>query len=265
MWQREKKPIVGVFGFSGCAGDQLAILHMEDELIDFFTSADIKFFHMAQSHQEVDHVDVALVEGSINTTRQLKELKEIREKADVFVALGTCATHGGIQFLGENEKEFKERMEYVYGNDGKVPKFMDLVGDPLAARPLSDYIEVDFVVPGCPIAKENLVPIYTKLISGLKPVKYPYSVCLECKYQGNDCFLLHGKYCLGPITAAGCDARCPSLNVPCVGCFGPFEAANYESMIDKLKEIGLTEEDAKRKIMMFGGSASEKALGGMKK
>jgi coenzyme F420-reducing hydrogenase gamma subunit len=265
MWQRQKKPVVGVFGFSGCAGDQLAIIHMENELIDFFTSADIKFYHMAQSHQEVDHVDIALVEGSINTSKQETELKEIREMADIVVALGTCAAYGGIQFLGEDEKEFQDRMAYVYGNDGKVPEFLDIVGQPQGARPISDFIKVDFVVPGCPVAKENLVPIYTKLISDLQPVKYPYSVCLECKYHGNDCFLLHGKLCLGPITSAGCDATCPSLNVSCVGCFGPFEAANYESMIDKLKEIGMSEEEAHRKIMMFGGHIAKVALGGIEK
>ena len=238
---------------------------MEDELIDFFTSADIKFYHMAQSHQEVDHVDIALVEGSINTSKQEAELIEVREKANIVVALGTCAAYGGIQFLGEDEKEFKERMEYVYGKDGKVPEFLDMVGQPQGARPISDFIKVDFTVPGCPVAKENLVPIYTKLISDLQPVKYPYSVCLECKYQGNDCFLLHGKYCLGPITSAGCDAKCPSFNVSCVGCFGPFEAANYESMITKLEEIGLSKEEISRKIMMFGGSTAKEALGGLEK
>ena len=67
MWNRgDKKPVVGVFGFSGCAGDQLAIIHMEDHTVDFCTQADSKFFHMAQSHQEVPKVDVAVVEGSIN-------------------------------------------------------------------------------------------------------------------------------------------------------------------------------------------------------
>lgn len=264
MWQREKKPVVGIFGFSGCAGDQLAILHMEDELVDFFTSADIKFFHMAQSHQEVDHVDIAIVEGSINTDKQLAELKEIREKADIVVALGTCATHGGIQYLGDNEKEFKERMLLVYGKDGKIPEFSELVGNPIPAKPIHQFIEVDYSIPGCPVAKENFIPIYTKLISGLKPTKYPYPVCIECKFQGNDCFLLHGTYCLGPVTAGGCDACCPNFGVPCVGCFGAYEGANFESMIEKLIEIGLTEEDAKRKLMMFGGEATELALKGDK-
>ncbi len=262
MWIREKKPVVGVFGFSGCAGDQLAILHMEDDLVDFFTSADIKFFHMAQSHQEVPEVDIALVEGSINTSKQENELKEIREKAKIVVSLGTCACYGGIQYLGENETEFKERMEYVYGKDGKNPEFLDLVGQPQAAEPISKYIKVDIMIPGCPIAPENFVPIYTKLISGLFPQKYPYPVCVECKYKDNDCFLLKGKYCLGPVTAAGCDAICPSLEVSCIGCFGPYEGSNYPSMIEKLKEIGLTEEEIKRKLRMFGGDVLEKNLDG---
>ena len=61
------------------------------------------------------------------------------------------------------------------------------------------------------------------------------------------------------------DAVCPSLGVSCVGCFGPFEASNYESMIDKLKEIGLSEEEILRKIMMFGGSAAKASIGGLKK
>ncbi len=262
MWQREKKPVVGVFGFSGCAGDQLAILHMEDELVDFFTSAEIKFFHMAQSHQEVPKVDIAVVEGSINTDKQQKELEEIREIAEVVVAIGTCACYGGIQYLGENQEVFKERMKYVYGNDGVVPEFSDLVGQPKAAKPISDFIKVDYAIPGCPISKENFIPIYAKLISGLYPQKYPYPVCVECKYEGNDCFLLHGKFCLGPVTAAGCRAACPSFDVSCVGCFGTYEGANYPSLYDKLKEIGLTEEDVTRKLQMFGGDAVEKILKG---
>ncbi|MHA1668422.1 MAG: NADH:ubiquinone oxidoreductase [Candidatus Heimdallarchaeaceae archaeon] len=260
MWEREKKPIVGVFGFSGCAGDQLAILHFEDELVDFFTSAEIKFFHMAQSHQEVPKVDIALVEGSINTTKQLEELKEIREKSDVLVALGTCACFGGIQYLGDNQAEFEERFKHVYGQDSEIPKFSELVGDPIAAKPLKDFVKVDVSIPGCPIAKENFVPIYTKLINGLRPQKYPFPVCVECKYQGNDCFLLHGKFCLGPVTSAGCNACCPSIGVPCVGCFGAYEAANYESMIEKLEECGLTEEDTLRKLMLFGGENVEQAI-----
>ncbi|MHA1685934.1 MAG: hypothetical protein ACTSYD_05920 [Candidatus Heimdallarchaeaceae archaeon] len=258
MWKRDKKPIVGVFGFSGCAGDQLAIIHMEDELVDFFTSAEIKFFHMAQSHQEVPKVDIALIEGSINTDKQLQELKEIREKADIVVAIGTCACFGGIQYLPEDSKEFKERFEGVYGKDVKMSDFT--VGKAMPPQPLDKFIKVDYYIPGCPIAKENFIPIYTKLIMGLEPQKYPYPVCVECKYKENDCLLTRGEFCAGPVTSAGCNAICPSHNLPCVGCFGPYEEANFESLMQKLNEIGLSEEEAKRKLKLFGGSIVHEAL-----
>jgi hypothetical protein len=50
--------------------------------------------------------------------------------------------------------------------------------------------------------------------------------------------------------------------VSCVGCFGSYEAANFPAMIDKLKEIGLTEEDAIRKLKMFGGNKVDEFLQG---
>ncbi len=260
LWSRNYKPVVGVFGFSGCAGDQLAIVHMEDELVDIFTSAHIKFFHMAQSHQEVEHVDIALIEGSINTDRQLEELKEIREKSKLVVALGTCACFGGIQYLPENDPQFKERFEHVYGTS--VPPESFTVGHPMAAQPINKFIKVDAMVPGCPIAKEHLLPIYSKLISGLLPQKYPAPVCVECKYKGNDCLLLDNIFCLGPVVAAGCEAVCPSHNIGCVGCWGPYEASNYPSMIEKLIEIGLTKEEAEYKIRLFGGDKAIEDLKG---
>ncbi|MHA1304304.1 MAG: hypothetical protein ACTSPI_11455 [Candidatus Heimdallarchaeaceae archaeon] len=258
MWSREHKAIVGVFGFSGCAGDQLRLIHMEDELVDLFTSAEIKFFHMAQSHQEVEHVDIALVEGSINTKRQLKELKEIREKATFVVAIGTCACFGGIQYLNSESSDFVERFEHVYGKTVKRKDF--IVGEAIPPQPLHNFIKVDAMVPGCPIEKSNILPIYTKLIKGVRPQKYPAPVCVECKFEGNDCLLLRGIPCIGPVVSAGCQALCPSHNLPCVGCWGPYEAANYKSMVEKLSEIGVDKETAIRRMKLFGGDKAEEEL-----
>ena len=64
------------------------------------------------------------------------------------------------------------------------------------------------------------------------PPLYPeYPVCTECRMQENNCLLIErGELCCGPITAAGCKARCPDLRVPCVGCRGPVGDANAASL-----------------------------------
>ena len=60
------KPSIGIYGLTGCAGDQLAILNCEDELLDIAGSLDIKFFPMATSaNDEECSLDIVFVEGSV--------------------------------------------------------------------------------------------------------------------------------------------------------------------------------------------------------
>ena len=76
------KPTIGIFGLTGCAGDQLVILNCEDELLEIFERVDVKDFAMAMSGN--DHhcpLDVALVEGSVVTPDDEQMLKEIRTRA----------------------------------------------------------------------------------------------------------------------------------------------------------------------------------------
>ena len=42
-------PRVGIYGFTGCAGDQLMILNCEDRLVDLFGTADIHSFAMPEA------------------------------------------------------------------------------------------------------------------------------------------------------------------------------------------------------------------------
>ena len=64
------KPTVGIFGLTGCAGDQLLILDCEDELLGLVELLDIRDFVMASSaRDELSMLDVALVEGAVVTSR----------------------------------------------------------------------------------------------------------------------------------------------------------------------------------------------------
>ncbi len=45
-------------------------------------------------------------------------------------------------------------------------------------------------------------------------------VCSECPLPPSRCLVERGAPCLGPITVAGCGAKCPALGTPCWGCRG---------------------------------------------
>jgi predicted molibdopterin-dependent oxidoreductase YjgC len=48
-------------------------------------------------------------------------------------------------------------------------------------------------------------------------------VCAECPNQKNGCLLNKGKFCLGPITYGGCNAKCLREGFACEGCHGVSE------------------------------------------
>ncbi len=243
-----KKPKIGIYGLTGCAGDQLNILNCEDELLKLFDIFEIKSFVMAsRAADEEASLDVAFVEGSVSTEKDLEHLKEIRKKSKLLVAIGHCAVFGGVQSMFTGEK-WEKMYKGVYGKEDAVT-----LTKPLPPKPLSAYVKVDAVLPGCPIEKEPFLKLAGLLAKGVVPRHPDFPVCAECKWKENECLLLKGEICLGPLTNSGCGAICPSLNIPCIGCWGPIEKENWEAEAFLLMENGFSVEDIVKRFAIFGG------------
>ena len=56
-----------------------------------------------------------------------------------------------------------------------------------------------------------------KKIKKIKEIKRPHEVIVDPE----KCLLEQGILCAGVATRAGCEAACPSVNMPCRGCMGP--------------------------------------------
>ena len=93
------RPRVGVVKFASCDGCQLTILDLEDQLLAITEKFDIVEFAEATSNRSQGPFDVLLVEGSISTPEQAREIVQLRREATTLVAIGACATSGGIQAL----------------------------------------------------------------------------------------------------------------------------------------------------------------------
>jgi F420-non-reducing hydrogenase small subunit len=117
-------------------------------------------------------------------------------------------------------------------------------------KTLDQVVEVDYYVPGCPPESPQIAAVVDLLIQAFRDgVRLPprgavlgagnSTVCDECPrkksekritafrrigtFQPNleECLLEQGILCSGIATRSGCQARCPTANMPCIGCYGP--------------------------------------------
>ena len=245
---KKDKVKIGIYELTGCAGDALLILDCEKELIDIFNAADIQSFAMAKSDNTDGLLDIALVEGSITTEREIEEVKDIRKRAKTVVAIGLCSTVGGIQGRFMPNSMWEADYKAVYGETEMTHT------KPIQSKPIDAYIEVDYYLPGCPIGKEQFLNFLSRMLKGNPPERYPQPVCISCKHNENACLLKQGHLCLGPLTADGCGSICINHNLSCIGCWGPVKGANYTSEYHLLKEKGFDLEFIKKKLANFSGA-----------
>jgi len=243
------KPKVGIFGLTGCAGCQLNILNIEDHLLDILGLVDITTWVMAKAENSEGPWDIAFVEGSVAKASEIERVKKIREKSKILVAIGACATHGGLPGI-RNFRDMEEMKQTVYGSQ---TDHLDVI----EIKPVSHYVEVDAELPGCPMNKNDFINAVKALAVGKTPPVANYSVCYECRIRENACLLKEGKFCMGPVTQAGCDALCPSYGAACEGCRGPVAQVNWGAEYKILKDLGATKEMILRKFLKYCPSSSE--------
>jgi F420-non-reducing hydrogenase small subunit len=191
---------------ASCGGCEIAVLDINEKILDVVALADIVFWPVAMDikYKDVEampdkYIDVCFFNGAIRTEEQEHMVKMLRKKAKTLIAFGSCAHQGGIPGLANiaNKKEVFERAYFqtpstknsrsvtpktsVHVKEGELnlPEFYDTV------KTLDQIVEVDYYIPGCPppvdlilkaidaIAKNELPPKG----SVLAPQK---SVCDEC-------------------------------------------------------------------------------------
>jgi coenzyme F420-reducing hydrogenase gamma subunit len=246
MGSQSRNPTLGVWKFASCDGCQLSLLDCEDDLLAVAGRVDIAYFPEASSGMVAGPYDISLVEGSVTTPHDVERIHEIRAESDVLITIGACATAGGIQAL-RNGADIKEFVGIVYAH----PEYISTLA---TSTPISDHVDVDFELRGCPIDRGQLVELIAAHLAGRPPRIAATSVCVECKARGNPCIMVaHGTPCLGPVTHGGCGALCPSYHRGCYGCFGPMESPNTAALAEQFVRLGLTDQAIERSFRSYSG------------
>jgi len=239
---------------------------------------------------------IAFFNGAIRTAENEEMAQLLRKKANVLIAFGACAGEGSIPGLS-NMHTRESHFKTIYtenpttDNPGKIvpvehfkvpegvleiPAFYDRV------RTLAQTTDVDYFIPGCPPESHQIWNVIELVISG-KPLPPKgsvvgagnSSVCDECKRKKGDkkvkkffrtyeiipdreqCLLEQGIICMGPATRDGCKGRCPEVNMPCVGCYGPAAGtmdqgakmvAALGSVLDIGEVKGVSEEELVKRV-----------------
>ncbi|HIE11952.1 MAG TPA: oxidoreductase [Desulfotomaculum sp.] len=242
------KPKLAVWKFGSCAGCQLALLNLEDELLEIAGAVEIAYFLEASRAAVKGPYDLSLAEGSITTPHDAERIREVRRTSRYLVAIGACATGGGIQAL-RNFADADDFVRTVYA----TPKYIETLAE---SMPVSDHVHVDFELRGCPVNGRQLLELTSAFLHGRRPNIPTYSLCIECKQRQIPCVMVSkGTACLGPVTQAGCGALCPAHNRGCYGCFGPMETPNPEALSEQWKRLGLRDEEIVRAYRGFTAAA----------
>lgn len=244
----QQLPRLAVHKFTSCDGCQLALLNAGENLLILNELVEIVHFAEAGKLNLDLKVDFALIEGSISTPEEELKIKKIRQNSKYLIAIGACATAGGIQAL-RNFYDSEEWVAEIYPQ----PEYIQSLKTSSA---IAQYVKVDLELWGCPVNTEQVLGAIRSLLFAAPPKIKNDAVCIECKKQGNICVMVVNQAtCLGPVTKAGCGAICPAQGRACYGCYGPSENPNPKSLSKKFTEFGATDEDLRLKFWQINNQA----------
>jgi sulfhydrogenase subunit delta len=210
-----RRPRLALLRLLPCDGCEQAVRECEAEIRAVADLEPARSTGLHAAHAKL--WDLALVSGAITAPHDAASVRALRRRARVVATLGACATASGLEALRACA-EARERRAAPWPPAGSVAGLA-------TAAPIAQHVRVDHELRGCPIAKPQLLELVGAVCQRRRPSLTSHSVCVECKRRGLVCVLVaRGAACLGPVTQAGCDARCPAEGRGCEACFGPMES-----------------------------------------
>jgi len=202
----KEKLKIGFYWAASCGGCEIAVLDINEKILDVVKLADIVFWPVAMDvkYKDVEampdkYIDICFFNGSIRSEEQEHMAKLLRRKSKTLVAFGSCAQEGCIPGLA-NLHDRKEIFSKVYlhsksisNPNGVLPQTRTEVKEGLLKLPefydtvktLDQTVDVDYYLPGCPPPVKLIANAVDAITKGALPPKGSVlaplkSVCDEC-------------------------------------------------------------------------------------
>jgi NAD-reducing hydrogenase small subunit len=175
------KPKVATTSLAGCFGCHMSVLDIDDRILKLVELIDFDKSPIDDIKQLTGRCLVGLIEGGCCNEENVHVLQEFRKHCDILIALGDCATMGGIPAL-RNTIPLKECLDEAYRNgptvynpSGQIPNDPEI---PLLLNrvyPVQEVVKIDYYLPGCPPSADTIWAALTALLSNQK-VDLPYEL-----------------------------------------------------------------------------------------
>ncbi len=187
------KAKLALYWAASCGGCEIAVLDIQEKILDVAAAFDIVFWPVAVDFKIPDveamadgAIDLCLFNGAIRNSDNHFMADLLRRKAKLLVAFGSCACEGCIPALS-NTTSRRATLDQVYrdapsnaghGGDGGSVRPQMVTPTPLGdlrlpelwetVRTLDQIVEVDYVVPGCPPQAHQIQAVLEAVIDALR-------------------------------------------------------------------------------------------------
>jgi len=166
---------------AGCAGCHMSFLDIDERIVGLLDAVEFTSSPVTDlKHPPKEGVDIGILEGAICNTHNIEVAKLMRERAKFLIAVGDCATFGGVpamrNLVGTDAALKRAYIETESVCGGLIPDSPEL-GVPLQeVTSVDKVVKVDLFIPGCPPRADAFYYALSELLAGRVPVKLPPEV-----------------------------------------------------------------------------------------
>ncbi|UCB59951.1 MAG: oxidoreductase [Candidatus Bathyarchaeota archaeon] len=203
---------IAFYWAASCGGCEIAVLDVNEKILDVVAKADIVFWPVAIDikYKDVEampdkSIDACFFNGAIRTSENEHMAKLLRQKSKILIAFGSCACDGCVKGLANLwdkntvfERAYREtpstqNPDYVTPQTSfkvqegelELPEFYDTV------KTLPQTVDVDYTISGCPPPIPYILKMFEGLLTGNLPPKGSSflpnkSICDECPREKKD-------------------------------------------------------------------------------
>jgi NAD-reducing hydrogenase small subunit len=155
----------------GCAGCHMSLLDMDEVVLSVAKRVEVVYGPLVDAQEFPKAVDVTLIEGAVSSQHDVEQVRTIRQRSKLVVALGDCAVTGNVPAM-RNPHPARKMLERIYVEGSQPSMGVPTDGVPALLRhavPVHEVVKVDLEVPGCPPAAGSIVFVLTELLEGRMP------------------------------------------------------------------------------------------------